>query len=120
MNKFTTVIITKPTFFDGEAEAICRYVEEGRYGLGEVRINADRGYVVVVRISLLEEVDALDEVADALLVVGRVERGEVDAAQAELQDIVGVILIVTLGNNASCFGFYKFIVELSLILFERV
>ena len=30
MNKFTTVIITKPTFFDGEAEAICRYVEEGR------------------------------------------------------------------------------------------
>ena len=30
MSKFTTVIITKPTFFDGEAEAICRYVEEGR------------------------------------------------------------------------------------------
>ena len=90
-------------------------VEVGAYDLGKVRIYADRCDVVEVRILLLEVVDATGEVGDALLIVGRVEAGEVDAAEAELEDLCGIVSVEIVGNDLLHFLGNLLIIEVDVV-----
>ena len=85
------------------------------HNLRKVWIYADRCHIVELRILLLKVIDPLGEVSHSLLIVGRIERGQVDTAQAELQHIHIVVSLEVFRNYLLHFSLDLLIIEVDII-----
>ena len=67
------------------------HFERVLHNLGEVGVDADGGHVLQVGELFVEAVHVLGEAHHALVAVGGLQRGEVDAVEEELLDLGGIV-----------------------------